>query len=116
MASALRPILLLSGSGLNQTWSFRLKKSLPASRAMRGNVMKPTHHHKLKKTSFCQILIASGSAAAPSETIRATNFEWCFDDIKVTVLLIGPRPVVDGYNGSYATREYEPFLELKGET
>lgn len=44
------PRLSFMTSGLNQTCSFRRKNSFPASRTIRGNVTKPTHHHD--KTNF----------------------------------------------------------------
>src|ERR1700712_2284325 len=95
------------GSGLNQTWSFRLKNSLPASLTIRGNVTRPTHHQDARKTAFCQSVICTGSNVSPSEKMRATSLGWSFEDWRVMVLLRGPLPDIEGNNGSYAISEYD---------
>lgn len=84
------PILSLSTSGLNHTWSLRTKNSLPASRTIRGKVTKPTHHHERMNVSVCHLVRLYGSILSAVEKTRAMSFGWFFEELRVMVLLTGP--------------------------
>lgn len=89
---ARRPILSSSISGRYHTCSFRRKKSFPASRTMRGNVTRPTHHHEVTNLSRCHQVRDDGSIGASVEKMRAMIFACDFEEFRVIVLSIVPLP------------------------